>query len=192
MIIDKDIATWQEVLRPEECAQLIEYYEQLQKLGMAHSRQSIGDNSAHNKADNAVFLLEQPALNLSTDNPAVYTFLERFIDCWKQYTAHYSVLTDCSPTRVYYMKIQKTLPGEGYHTWHFEADNKERAGRVAAWGLYLNTIEEGGETEWLYQQKRVPAVQGTLAVWPAGYTHTHRGNPPLSGEKYLLTGWVEY
>jgi hypothetical protein len=56
----------------------------------------------------------------------------------------------------------------------------------------LNTVEQGGETEWLYQGVRIPATQGTLVVWPAGYTHAHRGNPPLSGEKFLLTGWVEF
>ena len=74
----------------------------------------------------------------------------------------------------------------------FEADSLERAGRVLAWGLYLNNVEQGGETEFLYQQTRVPATEGTLVIWPASFTHTHRGNPPLSNVKYLLTGWVEY
>jgi hypothetical protein len=57
--------------------------------------------------------------------------------------------------------------------------------------LYLNDIDEGGETEFLYYPKRVKAKQGRLILWPAGFTHTHRGNPPLSNTKYVMTGWIE-
>jgi hypothetical protein len=57
--------------------------------------------------------------------------------------------------------------------------------------LYLNDVEDGGETEFLYYHKRIKPKQGTLILFPAGYTHTHRGNPPLKGSKYILTGWVE-
>ena len=58
--------------------------------------------------------------------------------------------------------------------------------------IYLNDVEEGGETEFLYQSIRVAPKAGTLLIWPAGFTHTHRGNPPLSGDKYIATGWVQY
>ena len=58
--------------------------------------------------------------------------------------------------------------------------------------LYLNDVDEGGETEFLYQSRRVKAKAGTVVLWPAAYTHVHRGNPPLSGSKYILTGWLEF
>ena len=57
--------------------------------------------------------------------------------------------------------------------------------------IYLNTIEEGGETEFLYLKKREKPVEGKLLIFPAGFTHTHRGNPPLKGDKYILTSWLE-
>jgi len=58
--------------------------------------------------------------------------------------------------------------------------------------LYLNDVEEGGETEFLYQKMRVKPTKGTILIWPADWTHTHRGNPPLSGDKYIYTGWMEH
>ena len=58
--------------------------------------------------------------------------------------------------------------------------------------VYLNDVEEGGETEFLYQSVRVPPVQGRFICWPAGWTHIHRGNPPLKGVKYALTGWINF
>ena len=57
--------------------------------------------------------------------------------------------------------------------------------------LYLNDIEEGGETEFLYFKRRVKPQKGRLLLAPCGFTHYHRGNPPLSGDKYILTSWVE-
>jgi len=66
------------------------------------------------------------------------------------------------------------------------------ASRLIAWSLYLNDIDLGGETEFLYLKRRINAKAGRLVIWPAGFTHTHRGNPPLSNDKYILTGWLEF
>jgi hypothetical protein len=85
-------------------------------------------------------------------------------------------------------KIQKTSPSEGYHMWHCEYAPVYN-NRLLSWLLYLNEVE-GGETEFLYLSKRVEPKAGRLIIFPCGFTHTHRGNPPLSGDKYLATGWV--
>ena len=57
--------------------------------------------------------------------------------------------------------------------------------------MYLNDDFEGGETEFLYQNKRIVPKRGQFLIWPATYTHAHRGNPPLSGKKYITTSWIE-
>jgi hypothetical protein len=61
--------------------------------------------------------------------------------------------------------------------------------------LYLNTIgpEDGAETEFLYQKKRFNPVENAMVLWPAAYTHAHRGNPVLGTQaKYIVTGWFYY
>ena len=91
-----------------------------------------------------------------------------------------------------YFNLQKTLPKQGYHTWHCENTGKHCTRRVLVTMMYLNDDFEGGETEFLYQSLRIQPKKGRMLIWPAGFTHTHRGNPPLSGDgKYIATGWIE-
>ena len=87
------------------------------------------------------------------------------------------------------IKFQHTPEGGGYHTWHYEAMGLSHSPRVLTWMIYLNEGFEGGETEFLDQKRRVKPTTGTVMIWPAGYTHTHKGNLVLSGDKYILTGW---
>ena len=90
------------------------------------------------------------------------------------------------------MKIQKTLPGQGYHIWHVEHDPRRtpECRRILAWTIYLNDMDEGGETEFLHQKIRVAPKAGRIVIWPATFPYLHRGNPPLKGEKYIITSWM--
>ena len=113
-------------------------------------------------------------------------------NAYPEYIKCFSVLNDISRHGIHTHKIQKTLPTQGYHVWHCEQDSRERGQRIAAYALYLNDVEEGGETEFLYLSKRIKPQTGKLVIFPSGYLHTHRGNPPLSGTKYIMTGWLEF
>jgi hypothetical protein len=105
-----------------------------------------------------------------------------------EYVEIFTTLNE-NPIRSTRQKLQKTKKGGGYHAWHHEQSVIEVAQRVLVWTIYLNDVEEGGETEFLYQSKRIKARKGKICIFPAGFTHVHRGNPPLSGNKYILTGW---
>lgn len=93
------------------------------------------------------------------------------------------------------INLQKYIADEGgYPYWHSEQypklDQGEALHRVLLWTLYLNDAFDGGETEFLYQGRRITPRTGTLLIAPAGFTHTHRGNRPLGGHKYIATSWV--
>jgi hypothetical protein len=88
------------------------------------------------------------------------------------------------------IKFQRTQPGGGYHVWHYENAGISMAQRVLTWMIYLNDMPEGeAETEFLYQKRRISPKAGTCVIWPAAFTHVHRGLTVYSENKYILTGW---
>ena len=87
------------------------------------------------------------------------------------------------------IKLKEIPSGGGFHSWHYESGGLEVAARQFVVQVYLNDDFDGGETEFLYQQRREQATAGDVLIFPASYTHTHRGNPPLGGTKYIATSW---
>ena len=119
----------------------------------------------------------------------VSEYLYQAID---DYMTHYGTLRS---NHVYsnFNKVQKTPAGGGYHVWHDElGQSVQHSDRCLAWMMYLNNDFEGGETEFLYQKKRVQPEPGTIVIWPAQWTHHHKGNMVLSGNKYIVTGWIHH
>ncbi|QYJ84809.1 2OG-Fe(II) oxygenase [Shewanella mesophila] len=95
------------------------------------------------------------------------------------------------------INIQKYIQGKGgYPHWHSEQfpqlGHNEALHRVVLYMYYLNDVEEGGETEFYYQQRKVQPKKGTMVIAPAGFTHSHRGNMPISGDKYIATSWIMF
>jgi len=97
------------------------------------------------------------------------------------------------------INLQKYIKGRGgYHHWHSEHyphpnDAQQKAlHRVLLWLIYLNDVEEGGETEFFFQNIKVKPKQGSLILAPCGFTHTHRGCIPQSSDKYVLASWLMY
>lgn len=119
--------------------------------------------------------------------PAFYEIDEKVTECTNQYLDNFPAFQNM--LKSYHIKFQKTEPTEGYHVWHSENSVPQYRGRDLVWAVFLNDVNEGGELEFLYQRRRITPKQGTIVVWPAAFTHTHRGNPPLSGTKYIATGW---
>ncbi|CAA9352426.1 MAG: 2-Oxoglutarate/Fe(II)-dependent oxygenase [uncultured Lysobacter sp.] len=93
------------------------------------------------------------------------------------------------------INLQRYTAGQGgYPYWHCELYPRDpRADtlhRHLLWTIYLNEGFSEGETEFLYQQRKVAPKTGALLIAPAAFTHTHRGNRPQGGDKFIATSWV--
>ena len=86
--------------------------------------------------------------------------------------------------------MQRFEPGEGYKAFHCERGSMQFPNRTHAWMIYLNDVDNGGQTEFPYQHIfEIPRV-GKLLIWPSDFTHTHRGIISPTQTKYILTGWI--
>lgn len=188
------IGVYENAFQEDFCNGLIEYYKWCKENNQTWRR---SEAPQHQKND------ESCVVNPSHHNEIEFTsshlsgyireFNGVFWDtCYKKYSQEFESISTLNKHTTFTYKIQETHPSEGYHLWHCEQDCPEHSRRIAAYIVYLNDVEEGGETEFLYQLKRVKPTRGTVVIFPSSYTHFHRGNPPLSGTKYILTGWLEF
>ena len=92
------------------------------------------------------------------------------------------------------MNIQHYAPGEAFYSWHTERNGNSipETFRHLVFMTYLNDVEDGGETEFFHQNIKVKPKKGKTLIWPADWTHTHRGITSLTQEKYIITGWFSY
>ena len=174
------------------CEHLVSEFDRNQELGVGSDRQQSEGTNKHRKNDHQIFCNGR---NMNFEpfkgsNP-VSLFFDGLQQCFEEYTTEFSVLKDlrisCNN-----IKMQKTCSGGGYHVWHSEKGNDDNARRSLVYMLYLNTlpVEANGETEFLYQQRRINPVENTMVLWPAAFTHAHRGNLVYGDHtKYIVTGW---
>ena len=187
------VGVFDNVFTPNYCNSWIDKFETASAKGLTYDRlQAFNRPEILNKDD----AIDYANLKFYTDDDIKIECAEFnggfWTVCYKLYAEKYSILTSAAAHKIYNVKMQRTQPQGGYHMWHFESATREHSSRLLTFIVYLNDIQEGGETEFLYLSKRVQAKTGRVIIFPAGYTHTHRGNPPLNQNKYILTGWVEY
>lgn len=189
------LATYTDVYPTDYCEHLITEFERLVASGAGRNRQQ-SEKAAKHVKDDMQLILNVNAHNLRPfdGRDAVDVFFHGLQQCYDEYSEMYSVLKD-GRINGSTMKMQRTDSGGGYHIWHCEQNNGRQAERVLVYMLYLNTLnpEDGGETEFLYQKTRVSPQKNTMLLWPAAFTHAHRGNTVLGlKSKYIVTGWFYY
>ena len=180
------IIRYEKIFTRDECRNLIEKIDFLDENAVLfpqpENNRAFQDQDAINIfVDDGVTLPEASIISkqiFPKIQPCVDNYLERFpVLGMRKFMIH-----DC--------KIKKIKCGAGFHAWHYENGDVSNSRRTFVVQIYLNDDFDGGETEFLYQNKREKASAGDVLVFPCQFTHVHRGNPPIDGDKYLVTSWA--
>lgn len=191
MDIDNFILCADNALSPDACSRVIAYFSDLEASGLTTTRQQQDARILRLHMDDTSACVADVIARVGSS--ALFNEISSVL--WahvKEYVNKYDALKNASQLVSYDIKLQKTEVGGGYHIWHFETDARGTSGRILTYLFYVNDVEDGGETEFLYIPKRIKAKAGRLVIFPGSFTHTHRGNQPLSNEKYVITGFIEY
>jgi len=188
------------------CDKIIKFYNEKSKFGFSYPRRPEEINSMRRK-DRSVNLapveeheleqyLKETREYVDTDQIFNHDLTAHFNtifwnEIYQEYIKNYEIINTLGQHTFKFYKIQKTEKSEGFHEWHVDGGRVYDRARFLTYILYLNDVDEGGETEFLYQSRRIKPKKGRLILFPCAFTHPHRGNPPLSGTKYILTGWAE-
>lgn len=188
------IGVWEGFVPKPFCEQLVKYGdgvldENTAAIAMGTPQSQIGvcDGGTQykgkgNRHDASFLVNYHSASEASQINQFLKSCMMHYIDEYDQLKNMAMVSTD--------VKFQRTPPGGGYHLWHYENAAYAYSCREVTWMIYLNDVDEGGETEFRFQKRRIKPTQGTVVLFPAAMTHVHKGNMNLSEHnKYIVTGW---
>ena len=177
------IGVYENAAPTEYCERMIARLEELDTTTSSGCRGEVANGGLGNRKDVSFYFERDDQVLAQETNQILDQALAKYMD------EHPALGMSQFYSQV--VKVQRTPPKGGFHRWHAEQGSElSSATRCLVWMIYLNDTPEGeGMTEFIEQGTRLQPKQGTIVFFPAAWTHTHRGNPVYTCEKYIATGW---
>ena len=181
------IESYDNALTSEQCKMIIDYMNEGVWSGLLKRGEMFGGIDIKKK-DSWDMIMN---MNDDTEvNDILYNSLCKCIDDYKIKNPHLNQLLPWKWHPIY--NLQKYNPGQGYHDLHCENMSPESSYRVAVWMFYLNTVNDDGGTYFDNYDLTMNAVEGRCVIWPAYWTHFHKGIVSKTETKYIATGWINF
>ena len=182
------IGSWL-IERPSLCEDLITYFEAHTEK---HTTGTTSGGTVLMSKDRSDISIAPYEVNLP-GNEIIKNYIDNLFSCYKDYLVQWPFLEDIAES----LEIGAFNFGRYHAGQHFQRMHSERMGlstlhRVFAWMTYLNDVDEGGETYFTHYDVKIKPKKGLTIIWPAEWTHAHRGNVLHSGSKYMITGWMNF
>lgn len=166
----------------DKCNEVIEWINKENNWAKSAQEDGFGNfMTLENRTSDTIYLPILSFINPSVIfdmNKVVWNHLNKYAINWK---FQFSNIENVSIQR--YSVEDKQF--YGYH-W----DGGPKSGRIVSCLLYLNTVDEGGETYFPHFDLSIKPVQGRLAIFPSTYSYGHEAKPPISNMKYAAAYWA--
>lgn len=185
------IGSWN-INNDDLCKNIIDFFKNnsvLQKKGVTTG------NTVNEEVKKTTDITINPESLKSKDYEIFVTYFDHLNKCFLDYKEQYPFLkTFIKKISIGPFNIQKYSSGDHFSRLHSERTSINTLHRLFAWMTYLNDVKEenGGTTDFDSYKIKVKPEQGKTLIWPAEWTHAHYGSILKSGEKFIITGWIDF
>ena len=182
------IGSW--TIEPSSISEdLISYFE----LNLAKQKKGSTFIGVDSSVKDSIDIMIKPKEIILPGNEAFKAYFEELFECYKSYIEEWPFLEDLAQKlEIGSFNLQRYKPGQHFKTIHTERASIDSSHRVFAFMTYLNDVEEGGSTYFSHYDLEIQPKKGLTLIWPAEWTHAHRGNILRKGSKYIITGWINF
>ena len=173
------------------CDELIGYFEN--HYG-GHKAGVIGEGKDLTIKD-SIDLTITPREIESADSPLLKQYMNNLYAFYQDYTRDWPFLREfATELHIGEFNIQKYNRGQHFQKLHTERMGLNTLHRIFAWMTYLNDVDEsdGGATVFSHYDLKIQPMKGLTLIWPAEWTHAHKGQILNASSKYILTGWMHF
>jgi len=120
-------------------------------------------------------------------------YIDELYKCFNDYKLQWPFLKNMvKDVDIGSFNLQKYSKGDHFSQVHTERADLRTSNRLFAWMTYLDNVENGGTTNFLHYGIKIKPEIGKTLIWPAEWTHAHSGEILNSGEKHIITGWMNF
>ncbi len=171
------------------CDDLIEYFE----LNTANQKKGVTGGGLNTDIKDSIDIVIRPEKIILPENEIFQTYFEKLFECHSDYISQWPFIKTISQKyEIGSFNLQKYTSGQHFKKIHTERSSIGTLHRVFAFMTYLNDVQEGGSTYFSHYDLEIQPRKGLTLIWPAEWTHAHRGNILRAGSKYIITGWINF
>ena len=171
------------------CDDLISYFE----LNIPKQKSGEVGSGLNLDIKDSVDMTINPKDIILPGNEAFKRYFDQLFECYKNYVEEWTFLNKLSEKlEIGSFNIQRYKAGQHFKELHTERLSLDSLHRIFAFMTYLNDVQEGGSTYFSHYDLEIQPQKGLTLIWPAEWTHAHKGNILKGGSKYIITGWINF